>query len=375
MSEPGGRLNPPAPFTARPAHFWGLLIVLAAATSAGMAGPGLFGWVHGAASAPGSTPDTNAPGTLNVGGPHPSLQPAAGSLTVTLTASRSSVAQNSPVDFTGSVAPASGAPFTLTWTGLPSTCQSGAPGTSPSGSITDTCTPTSAGMLSVSVSASNGTGANGISPTVQVTVYATLSASLTLTPSTLNEANQLTVGYQVNGGVPPYSLTWVGLPNGCSGSAPANVASPGSASFLCNPTQAGSSQVSFRVSDSASPSPNTADAPQQTLQVNSNTGGNGNNQNNGNKSGGNFSIPGLAGIGSLLSLVLIGSILLFVLILITAVSTLVTAILIARRLPPRSAVGTNAATRPCPSCGKAVRVDTKFCPECGRSMSESKPAG
>ncbi|HEV2167140.1 MAG TPA: zinc ribbon domain-containing protein [Thermoplasmata archaeon] len=348
----------------------GLLMVLSAVgLSAGPARLGLQ--PPGSVPAPprGSTPIS---GILVLPG---SAVPAAG-LTVTLNVNRSSAPENAPINFSGTVSPGSGGPFTLSWGGPPpSGCTSG-PTSIPSGTFYYDCRPAQTGTFTVSVGASNGTGSSG-SGSASLTVYPDLGVTLTASPSTLSSGTQLSVGFQISGGASPYTLQWNGLPSPCQGNAPNSEPSSGSFQFQCNPTQTGTAQVNLLVTDSGAPTRATSSA-QQSVQVNSN--GNNNNRNNnssnsnhnGNGSG-NFSIPGLSNLGSLLSIFLLGALIVFLLLVITAVSTLATAILVARRLPPRTKGGGAAPTQPCPACGKPVPAGSKFCLECGKPIGPDKP--
>jgi hypothetical protein len=313
-----------------------------------------------------------------------SEHPASG-VTVSLTVNRSQDPAGSPVTFSGSASPSSGAPYGLSWSSLPTGCDSSPPSvTAATGDFTFSCTPTSQGTANVQVTASNSTGASG-SGSTSLNVYADLSVTLMLNPNTITENTQLQVQFQISGGLAPFTLAWSGLPSGCSGNAPTTEGSTGSQQFQCNPSMTGGFQVSLKVTDSGMPNPASATSTQQSLQVNSNGNGNNNNNNKNNGSGGssgnnnnNGSNPlsSLGNLGGILTYLLIGGVVVFVLILITAISTLITAIVVIRRLPSRSAALSAAApTIPCPKCGTAAPASSKFCPACGQSMAPGKPPG
>ncbi|MCI4358727.1 MAG: zinc-ribbon domain-containing protein [Thermoplasmata archaeon] len=201
-----------------------------------------------------------------------------------------------------------------------------------------------------------------------------LSVTLTLSPSTLNENTQLTINFQITGGQSPYQLRWSNLPNGCSsGSAPSSEATQAPQTFSCSPTQSGSFGVSVQVTDSSSPTPNSITSQTQTIQVNPNgNGNNGNHNGSGNGGSGNGSLAAFSSLGSLLPILFLGVIVAFALLVITAVSSLATAILIARRMPARTRGEEIPVTHPCSSCGKAVALDSKFCPACGKPVVAEK---
>jgi hypothetical protein len=322
----------------------------------------------GPASMPAS-PRAMGPGGSLVAAP---VRPLSG-LTVTLTANPSTVVLGSPTTFTGTFNPSTSASYSLVWSwaSLSGPCSGAAPMTATSGSFSFSCDPGSAGTYDIGVTVSNSTLSG--SDSFSLTVVAALSVTLMLNPSSLSTGQTLSVGFSINGGVAPYMLTWNGLPSSCSGSAPSRESSSGTSSFTCNPDQTGDSEVSLTVTDSLSSSPETQSSPSQSLSVSSNGNNNNNNKggNNGNGSG-NISIPFLSNLGSDLYLILIGAVVAFVLVVITAVSTLVTAIVVARRLPPRSAALATKAVRTCASCGRSVPADTKFCPECGASSAPPK---
>jgi hypothetical protein len=316
---------------------------------------------------------TGATGNASVSG---SVSP---SLHVTLSASPSTVTAGKPMSFdyqvTGGLSP-----YQLVWGNLPSACSGSAPS-----SISDNnpdsfgCTPSQAmgsGPTQVTLQVSdNAQPADTQSASTQLTVVAQLQVALEVPSGSVSVGSSISIGYQVTGGVSPYTLQWSGLPSGCSSAAPGSASDNNPDRFQCQPTQAGSMQVDLQVTDSASPS-NSASAPSQSLTVtssgNNNGNGNGGNESKGNGGNGNNS----SGLSSILSnrtlfLVEIVALIVFALLVITAVSTLVTAITV-RRLPRRSELAGRAPTVPCPSCGSPAPSSSKFCPECGKPMAPGK---
>jgi len=295
-------------------------------------------------------------------------------LAATLSASSASVTVGQPltIDFqvTGGVSP-----YQLQWSGLPSGCAGVAPLSATGNSAEHfQCDPSEAGSTSIGlrvVDNATPSSNSAFAPSVPVSVDPSLSVSLGVSPSSVARNSPVTISFQVTGGVSPYHLLWMGLPGGCSGAGPTSTSNNGGSSFQCSPSQTGNFEVTLNVTDSASPTSNAANSPTQPLSVTSNSGGNGNGNggsNDGNGSG-NVSIPFLSDLGSAVLYLLIGVIIVFILIVITAVSSLSTAILLARRLPPRPKNGGPSPTRPCPSCGVSVPSGTKYCPECGKPMT------
>jgi hypothetical protein len=301
-------------------------------------------------------------------------------LSVTLSASPSSVTVGRQITFDYQVS-GGVSPYGLSWTNLPGGCPgpNSVPNTNPA---SFGCSPTQSSgsngnevTLQVTDSAAP---ANVQSASTQVTVYAALQVSFSVSPGSVTAGSQVTFNYQVTGGQSPYQLQWNGLPSSCVGPAPSSVSDNNPHSFQCSPSQSGNTQVGLQVTDSASPS-NSVSAPSQSLSVTSsgnNNNGNGNN-NNGNSNGGNgnnsSSLSSLfSSIGSLFLIAAILAITAFALLVIIAVSTLVTAVVVARRLPKRSQG--RVETVPCPSCGAAAPATSKFCPECGKPIALGKPA-
>ena len=275
-------------------------------------------------------------------------------------------------------------PYALVWTNLPVGCAQGAPSSlSTNNPDSFGCSPSQASgsgasPVGLQVTDSATPSANRQSASATVTVYAALQVSLSVSPNSVTVGGQATFNYQITGGQGPYRLQWSGLPGNCAGNAPNSVSDNNPDSFPCSPSQSGNSQVGLQVTDSASPS-NSANAPSQSLSVTSNgnnNNNNGNDHNNSNSNGGNGNNSSalsslFSSLGSLFLIAAIVGIVVFALLVITAVSTLVTAVVVTRRLPKRSkGLGESVA---CPACGAAAPVSSKFCPECGKPMARGTP--
>jgi len=187
-----------------------------------------------------------------------------------------------------------------------------------------------------------------------------VSARLSISPGQVQQGQSISVMTTASGGTPPYTYSYTGLPNGCSGQ--------NQASFSCNPSSTGSYNVQVTVTDShgnqSTPS-NTA-----SVTVTSSNNGNGNGKGNG---GGNNSSGGLSslfsGFSGILWLLLIFGIVGFITWILLIVGVWIIAITLVRRLPKRGAAGSVAAFTKCASCSTPIPVGTKFCSECGASTA------
>ncbi|MDE1820430.1 MAG: hypothetical protein KGI98_06205 [Euryarchaeota archaeon] len=127
--------------------------------------------------------------------------------------------------------------YAFTWSGLPTGCSSvNAPSLS--------CSPSAAGAFSsISVSALDSNGVMGGSP---IAASITVSASLvvptpTSSPGTLDLGQSTTLALSPSGGRAPYTISWFGVPTGCTASG---------TSFLCTPTATGTYSVYATDADS-----------------------------------------------------------------------------------------------------------------------------
>ena len=114
---------------------------------------------------------------------------------------------------------------------------------------------------------------------------ATLSVSLSYSPSTVS-ANAQTQGmYSISGGTPPFTIWVNNTPPGCNPQSNPFMTSSSSDQFACTPTSAGTYSVHVDVVDSAG----TRGSASATLTVN--TSGNGGNGNGNGTGSGGFSLP------------------------------------------------------------------------------------
>jgi len=256
--------------------------------------------------------------------------------------------------------------FVYDWTGLPTPCE-----TSNSSSLS--CTPTEVGTSTVTVTVQNETGAT-VSNQASLTVANPLSAgSLDISPGTVNPGQSTSITVSPSGGVPPYSYSWSGLPTSCPGGSTLST-------IACTTSQSGSYSIGVEVSDQ-----DQAKSPASgQLSVNSGSGCTGNNCNgngngkgngsgNGNGNGSNgLNLSGLFSFSGPLALIFLFGLILFVLILLIAITSTITAVVVLRRLPPRTKAGTAAPTIRCASCQSDVPAGSKFCPNCGKPPAEPK---
>lgn len=127
--------------------------------------------------------------------------------------------------------------YTLSWTGLPAGCFNG-------GSVTIQCWPTTAATASISVIV---TDSNGASVTLATPISVTVSADPTVgipgaAPSTLDLGQTTTLSVAATNGTGAATITWWGLPAGCS--------SMDALSVTCAPSTSGSFEVTVSESDS-----------------------------------------------------------------------------------------------------------------------------
>lgn len=131
-------------------------------------------------------------------------------------------------------------PYSYLYSSLP-------PGCSSASSATLTCTPTSEGNFTISVTVTDAKDRS-------VSDFATLSVrpaavggptitGFTATPNPVTLGGSTSIATTVTGGVAPYTYSYSGLPAGCSSSD--------ASSITCTPTQTGNYSVEVTVSDSA----------------------------------------------------------------------------------------------------------------------------
>ncbi|MFI5419089.1 MAG: PKD domain-containing protein [Candidatus Lutacidiplasmatales archaeon] len=189
--------------------------------------------------------------------------------------------------------------------------------------------------------------------------------SIGVSPNPVSANSQANFILQIQPQSPPYSFMWTGLPSGCSLPGSSSQNNP---SFSCSPNQGGSFNVQVTVTNKTG-----AIASNSTsFTVNSNNNGNNNNNNgNGNHNGNGSNSSGLgflSGLGAMFQYIFIGAILVFVLLVLTAVSSLASAVLLARRLPARGHEARAAPSVVCPACGAMAPTGSKFCNSCGKAV-------
>ncbi len=191
-----------------------------------------------------------------------------------------------------------------------------------------------------------------------------LTASLTVSPSSLTEGQSMNVETTATGGTPPYIYSYSGLPAGCGGQ--------NQDTFSCNPSSTGTYTVQATARDSGT---NQTQSNSVSVTITS-SNGNGNGNGNGNNGGNNSSNPLsslFSGFSGALSLVLIFGVIGFVTWILMLVAVWIIAITLVRRLPKRGASASAGPTVPCPACAASIPPGTKFCPECGASVVAKRP--
>jgi len=184
---------------------------------------------------------------------------------------------------------------------------------------------------------------------------APLSASLSVNPNHLSKGQSIEVQTNVNGGTPPYSYSYSGLPGGCPGQ--------NAASYSCTPSAAGNFNVNVEVTDNGG---NHTSSNSVGVDVSSSSNG------NGGGSGNNSSNPLsslLSGFGGFLSIVLVFGIVGFVTWILLVVGVWIIAVVLYRRLPKRATDAPPSSAAKCTACGAVLPAGSKFCSECGRSTA------
>ena len=128
-------------------------------------------------------------------------------------------------------------PLTYTWSALPAGCSS-------VNAASFSCTPSSSGSFGVKVVVSDPTGmttSDVLTLIVNAYVDPTVS-NVVISPNPVYVGSQLSISSTVTGGLPPYTLSYTGLPDGCSSS--------NSDPYTCIPSAVGTSTLDVRVTDS-----------------------------------------------------------------------------------------------------------------------------
>ena len=107
-------------------------------------------------------------------------------------------------------------PLSYSYTGLP-------PGCSSSNLAHLTCTPTSNGTFYVNVYVTDAHGGNGSTSNVLVVEGPLTLGAFTATPATVALGQTTALVASVQGGIPPYSFFYTGLPSGCASANTANL--------------------------------------------------------------------------------------------------------------------------------------------------------
>jgi hypothetical protein len=150
------------------------------------------------------------------------------------TATPNTVRAGQPTSLSVSVSGTTGSVEYL-WQNLPPGCASSDAATLP-------CTPEAGGTFDVAVQVSDSSGFSLESPDVVLNVIGPLAASVTASPSVIDVNETTTLAATLSGGVPPSTVTWSGLPTGCT--------SANTTQLSCTPSVAGTFQVSVSVRDS-----------------------------------------------------------------------------------------------------------------------------
>jgi hypothetical protein len=212
------------------------------------------------------------------------------------------------------------------------------------------------GLLGGGLATAPDAGATPLAPSL-APANSPLTATLAISPQTIQQGSSTDIQTVANGGTPPYAYSYNGLPSSCAGE--------NAASFECNPTQSGTYSVTAQVIDANG---NTSESNVVTLTVTSSNSGNG----NGNSSNSSNPFSGLlSGLGGVLTYVLIFGVIGFVTWILLVVGIWVIAVVLMRRLP-RPGAQSATSTTTCPSCAKSIPGGTKFCPECGASTATAK---
>lgn len=125
--------------------------------------------------------------------------------------------------------------YSFTWIGLP-------PGCSSDNSPFLECSPTAGANTTISVNVTDSSSHRAFANGLTLTVVPRLEVSaLTISPSNLTLGGSLAVSLAWSGGIPPFTVGYVGLPPGCP---PAN-----SSALTCTPSSIGNYAIVAEISD------------------------------------------------------------------------------------------------------------------------------
>jgi hypothetical protein len=200
-------------------------------------------------------------------------------------------------------------------------------------------------------------GSAGLRTAAEPFVGTALTATLTASPSNLQQGQSINFQVTANGGHSPYSYTYSGLPPGCSGQ--------NTPSFSCNPSSTGTYTAQASVSDSG-----TNQTTTNSVSITVTSSGNGNGKGNGGGNNSSNPLSGLfSGFSGILSLLLILSLVGFVTWILLIVGVWIIAITLVRRLPKKGEWGMAGPMGKCAACSAAIPSGSKFCPACGTSTA------
>lgn len=142
--------------------------------------------------------------------------------------------QGQTVTFTSATPSGGLAPYTYTWTTLPSWCAN-------SNALTMTCTPSGSGNFSVGVTVTDTNKYAVASPILNYTVNGPVTAKLTGGPTVLDVGQSINLTTTASGGSGTYTYAYAGLPSGCSSTR---------STVSCSLSSKGSFSISATVVDS-----------------------------------------------------------------------------------------------------------------------------
>ena len=154
-------------------------------------------------------------------------------------ASVNPVLVNHSTIFTVTTSGGAGSPYTYVYSGLPAGCPS-------HNASSWSCTPTSSGSFNVSVKVTDAAG-NTAGGSLNLTVNSSTNPpplsilSFSASPNPVSVNSSLVLTAQVSGGTPPYTVSYAGLPAGCS--------SANQTTLNCTPTTVGNYSVTLGVTD------------------------------------------------------------------------------------------------------------------------------
>lgn len=124
--------------------------------------------------------------------------------------------------------------ITFAWTGLPEGCASA--------NASDVlCTPSAAGNWSVGYTVIESNGTTAASTTLRLEIYSDpFVGALSTSRLSVDVGQAVNISAQAEGGLQPYTLSWLGLPPGCSGAT---------FKIICLPNGSGSFTISVMLTD------------------------------------------------------------------------------------------------------------------------------